>query len=241
MIPGVFVTGTGTGVGKTIVTAGLLRLYRKLGINAAPMKPVQTGAYLLDGQRAAPDLDFVLSAADMVLDQDTRPHSAPYCYAPACSPHLAAQLAGENISVDTILEHARCLSESYELLVIEGAGGLLAPLNESETMAGLAKALNLPVILVGYSGLGGINHALLSIEAMRSRNLNLLGVVLCDTSPVPPGDEFIHADNSRIIASMSGVSLLARVPFLGSPLDWNPLDAVLRYQPALLDLPKHTH
>jgi len=230
LIPGIFVTGTGTDVGKTVVTAGVLRLLRRHGEAAMAMKPVQTGCEAdSQGRMRAPDLDFVLRAAGLTgdVDEETRTHLAPYCFAPACSPHLAARMAGLRIELDKILASAQWLAARYPSLVVEGAGGLMVPLNENQSMLDLACSLRMPVLLVGHSGLGTINHVLLSLEALHRRGCAVLGVVLNDTHPVEARDSYIHEDNVHAIECFGKINV-TRIPFLrhapGAPLNMEVLN-----------------
>lgn len=225
MISGFFISGTGTDVGKTLVTAGILRSLLARGLSAMVMKPVQTGAVRgEDGSLSAPDVEYVLGAAGLRLDAETLAHVSPRRFEPACSPHLAAQMAGESIGIPELIEHAEWLSARYTPLLVEGAGGLLAPINENETMLDLMVALGMPVLLVGHSGLGAINHMLLSIEALRSRELSIAGVILTASAPIPAGDEYIHNDNVRTIARFGQVPVLVQIPFLGTPPALSILD-----------------
>ena len=235
MIPGIFVAGTGTDVGKTVIAAGVLRLMRRHGELAMPMKPVQTGCEVdSQGRMRAPDIDFVLRAAvpDVAadLDEETLDHLVPYRFAPACSPHLAARMAGMRIELDKILASAQWLASRYQRLVVEGAGGLMVPLNESQSMLDLIRALRMPVLLVGHSGLGTINHVLLSLEALRRQGCAVLGVVLNDTHPVEARDTYIHEDNVHAIESFGKVKV-TRIPFLRTApeasLEMERLDAGL--------------
>ncbi len=236
MITGIFVTGTGTDVGKTVITAGVLRWLQKRTGNAMVMKPVQTGAEMqADGRMLAPDVDFVLRACGLSVDQEILAHTSPYLFAPACSPHLAAQLAGRAIGIDNILASAQWLARRYRSLVVEGAGGVLVPLNDGESMLDLVRALDLPVLLVGDSGLGGINHVLLSVEALRRRDCRVLGVVLSAVRTIPPDEVYIHDDNARMIARLGKVAV-ARVPHLGSPPRMEQLDDALEYANLLQEL-----
>lgn len=228
MIPGVFVTATGTDVGKTMCVAGLLRQLLTAGVDCMVMKPVQTGAIRdRHGRWIAPDIEYVCGAAGLSINAQTLDHVAPYLYQPACSPHLAARLAGQTIAIDRIGEHARWLAARHAFLVVEGAGGLMVPLNEQETMLDLIVALDMPAILVGHSQLGTINHVQLSIEAMRHRGVKILGVILNDTRPVSAGEQYICDDNVRTIQAYGKIPVLARVGYLGCPPDLNRLDACL--------------
>ena len=216
MIPGIFVAGTGTDVGKTVVAAGVLRLLRKHGESAIAMKPVQTGCAVDSrGWMRAPDIDFVLRAAELSgkVDEESLAYLSPYRFAPACSPHLAARMTGQRIELDKILASAQWLASRYQRLVVEGAGGLMVPLNESQSMLDLIWALRMPVLLVGHSGLGTINHVLLSLEALRRQGCAVLGVVLNDTHPVEARDSYIHEDNVHAIESFGKVKV-TRIPFL---------------------------
>jgi dethiobiotin synthase len=229
LIPGIFIAGTGTDVGKTVVTAGVFRWLREHTCAGMVMKPVQTGAQLCaDGRMLAPDLDFVLRAANVTVDQETLLHLSPYLFEPACSPHLAARMAGERIEIDKIVASARWLASRHQRLVVESAGGVAVPLNECQTMLDLAWEMGMPVLLVGHSGLGTINHVLLSLEAIRRRGCNLLGVILNDIRPVAGPDSYIHDDNVRTIESFGKVRSVTRIPYLGVQPEMGQLDACLR-------------
>ena len=229
MIPGIFIAGTGTDVGKTMVTAGVLRWLREHTSAGMVMKPVQTGAQTgTDGRRIAPDIDFVLRAANISVDQETLSHVSPYLFEPACSPHLAARMAGERIEIDKIVASAQWLADRHQRLVVESAGGVLVPLNECQNMLDLAWTLGMPVLLVGHSGLGTINHVLLSLEAIRRRGCTLSGVILNDICPVPEADSYIHDDNVRTIESFGKLRAVTRIPYLGPQPGMYQLDACLR-------------
>ncbi len=212
MMCGYFITGTDTEVGKTIVTAGLLRWLRRQGIDAASMKPAQTGAVRCDGLWVAPDLAFHHAAADFEPTADDLKLMAPYCYEPACSPHLAGRMAQHYPNLDHLAQCAAALSARYDCLLVEGAGGVFAPLNETATMRDLMARLGLPVILVAHRGLGTINHTLLSIEALRAAGLEIAGVVFNETQDVPP--DFIKEDNPRAVAAFGHVDILGNIDFL---------------------------
>jgi dethiobiotin synthetase len=233
----IFITGTGTAVGKTVIAAGLLRWFRGQGLDAVPMKPVETG---LDEAGAPSDLQFCLDASGLNPTAEDLADMQPYQYAPACSPHLAGRLANRYPQLDTILACAQRLAQRHELVVIEGAGGLLVPLNESQTMLDLIVAGRFDVILVAHSGLGTINHTLLSIEALRSHGAKLLGVVFNAAAPVAQADRFIHIDNPATIERFGKVNILGCVPRLDGddpqrPWRWDLFD---RHMGSLADVVK---
>jgi dethiobiotin synthase len=231
-----FITGTDTDIGKTVVTAAILRAVRSRGVNAATMKPVQTGADRHDGTWVAPDLACHHAAANLHPPADELARMAPYCYEPACSPHLAARLAGVYPDIDRILTLARGLEKRYELLLVEGAGGVFVPLTESDTMLDLMQRLAYPVILVARRGLGTINHTLLSIEALRTRQLHVAGVIFNETEDVP--SDYIRDDNPRAVEAFGNVPVLGNMDYLpgvdGDPA--NALEGSERFFPGLARL-----
>ena len=242
MTRSIFITGTGTEVGKTVIAAGLLRWFRGRGIDAVPMKPVATGVPGVPddgGDAPATDLRFCLDACGLQPSAQDLADMAPFQYAPACSPHLAGRLAQRYPDIDTILACAERLAQRHDLVLIEGAGGLLVPLNESQTTLDLIAAGGFPVILVAHSGLGTINHTLLSIEALRSRQVPLLGVVFNDAEPVSEAERFIHEDNPATIERFGRVTILGHVPRLDDgdprrPFRWDLFDRHMTGLPALL-------
>lgn len=206
LMRGLFVTGTDTGVGKTVLSALLLAELRRRNFNAAPIKPVQTGC-----EGDVPDLDYSLSMADLKVSGDDYRNMAPYTFDPACSPHLAAEMDGVEIDIAEMVIAARTLASEYEFIVAEGAGGVLVPLNRRETMLDLMQALKLPVLLAARSGLGTINHTLLSIRALRSDNLEIAGVVFVAGQPGEPG--IIEEDNGTTIEQYGKVPVLGTIPY----------------------------
>jgi len=153
---GVFITGTDTGIGKTYVSRLLAEGFAYSHI-VNYMKPVQTGCTRnTSGDLSAPDLEYVL-ASGKITDQESG-DSAPYRFEPACSPHLAASRAGVTISIDHIREKFNRMANRKSITIVEGAGGVLAPLSETATMADLMLHLRLPVIVVAEPRIGTLNH-----------------------------------------------------------------------------------
>jgi dethiobiotin synthetase len=221
---GLFIAGTDTGVGKTVVAAGMLRWLRGQGIDAVPMKPVQTGAERLGaekrgGELVAPDLEFCLQAAGLRPTPEERRLMSPFLYEPACSPHLAGRMAGRYPEIPVVLECADKLLQRRQAVIVEGAGGIMAPLNEQVTTLELIKEFGLPVLLVSRAGLGAINHALLSIKVLGDSGVELAGIVLNRAVPSQPEDRFIEEDNLRAIAHFGGVRVLGDASFMGAMSD----------------------
>jgi dethiobiotin synthase len=237
---GFFITGTDTGVGKTVVTAGLLRALRHGGVDAVPVKPVQTGCLRQGDALLAPDLEFSLNAAGLTPDPDERALMAPYCYDPACSPHLAGRMAGEYPDCERIAACIDELMQRHDAVLVEGAGGIMVPLDESATMLDLMRNLGLPVILVARAGLGTINHSLLSVRVLRSAGLDVAGVVFNEEQLPDTGEQFIRADNPAAVARFGDVEILGAVPHQpglageGSA-DWQDFERGLSALPRLLE------
>lgn len=223
--PGVFVTGTGTEVGKSVVAAILAREAAAAGRRVGVFKPAVSGLDRLDRRgdpgalRREADHELLRRAAGS--DQrDTE--IAPYRYGPAVSPHLGAELAGEAIDPARLLAAAGAAAEAADLLVVEGVGGLLVPLTSSYLIADLAVDLGLAAVIVADPGLGTINQTLLTIEAARSRGIEILAVVL-NRWPESPGAversnrETIEAIGAVRVATLPVVDLteLERWPALG--------------------------
>jgi adenosylmethionine-8-amino-7-oxononanoate aminotransferase len=205
---GFFITGTDTDAGKTVASAAVLVSLRASGIDAVPMKAVQTGGLLLEDGWHSPDLDFCLRMAELTPDRAELRDMAPYIYQPACSPHLAAAQAGREISLDRIVEAYRSLLQRHDCVVVEGAGGLLAPLSEKASMIDLMAALDLPVILVARPGLGTINHTLLSVRELERSGLTLHGIIFCETKE---GWGEIEQNNVDTITRLAKTRVLGRI------------------------------
>ena len=207
------ITGTDTDAGKTFVTAGLARAALKLGRRVLLLKPVQTGVTPESGGRApqAPDVAVYLRAAP---GADAR---ALALFTDPCSPHLAARREGRSLDAAALAGRvwSAIADANADLVLIEGAGGLLTPLNDRETLADLFAALRFPLLLVTGNKLGAVNHALLSLEATKARGLAVLGTVM--SAPQPAADELgalIRDDNASIIAGIGGAPCLADLPWL---------------------------
>ena len=230
-----FITATGTDVGKTIITAGFLRYLRSTGVNAISMKPAQTGAEKIDGRWVAPDLQVHWEAAGLDPSPEEQDIMAPYLYEPACSPHLAGRMAKRYPDINHILDCAKKLEAQYECVLAEGAGGLYAPITETETMLDLMKALGYPVFLVAHRGLGTLNHTLLSIEAIRNAGLTLGGVILNETEDVEP--DYIKQDNPAAIQTFDKTKILGNVDYL-TQLESEPDLAWTRFEDCFPSLPR---
>lgn len=212
-----FITGTDTDIGKTVLTATLLCALRGRGTNAICMKPFQTGATRTGEQWAAPDVELPLRWSQ--LCRDDLPHDliAPYCFEPPCSPHLAAQQANLEPTLHHVTTCYTALASQYDTVLCEGAGGILVPINEQESMIDLADSLQLPVIVVARPNLGTLNHTLLTLSALRQRNLTVAGLVLVDRTGTPWGD--IEKDNVATLERRGHTKILGVLPYVSNPAD----------------------
>lgn len=208
-----FITGTDTGVGKTLVSCALLHLLRREGWRAVGYKPVASGADTQpDGQLVNEDA-LALQAASS--EGFTLAQINPICLREATAPHLAARDEGVAVALPPLVDGFHCLRKQAEVVVVEGAGGLLVPLGEDTDFAMLAQALGLPVILVVGVRLGCINHALLSVEALQARGLRLAGwVANCLVPEFGRQDDYVRSLGQRIPAP-----LLGRLPRVASAED----------------------
>ncbi len=202
----IFVTGTGTNVGKTHVCGLLLDFLRKKDIAAGYQKWVATGP-----EFPPADLEACLRMAQLPLVPELVSSQVVYHFALPASPHLAAERAGSGAVVDPELIRARYqeMLACHELLMVEGVGGLMVPLNRELLLVDLLRELKMPTLVVAKSGLGTINHTLLSLEALRHRDIPVLGVVCSDAAPDEDG--MLAEDNMRTIAGMGRVRVFGRL------------------------------
>ncbi len=204
-----FVTGTDTAVGKTLVTAALLLNARAFGLSAVGVKPVAAGCARVHGQLVNDDALLLQSQASVALDYA---RVNPVALEPAIAPHIAAARAGMALDAATLAAHvSRVDAEDHDVILVEGAGGWLVPLNDRESMADLATWLGYPVILVVAMRLGCLNHALLTAAAIDKAGLTLAGWVANTTGTAMDAfDENLLALEQRLPALRLGT-----VPYLG--------------------------
>lgn len=167
-----FITGTDTDAGKTHVSRALLMAARTRGLRVAGYKPIESGC---------PEADMPGLDAQSLGEAGGHAPITTYRFGPAISPHLAAARAGVEIDMERIVDQARKLDADHDIVLVEGAGGLLVPISETESMADLATRLALPMIIVAADRLGSMNHSLLTLEAARHRGLDVAALVLSET------------------------------------------------------------
>lgn len=217
MLEGVFVTGTDTGVGKTVVAAGLAALFGKRGLSVGVMKPIQTGCPSRRGQRIATDARFLLKAAQAQGEypgqvKDEIEWVCPYRFKDPLAPLVAAGREGITINLDRIAEAYRNLSSRHGIMVVEGIGGLLTPITPTLSSLDLAFFLKLPLLVVAHTRLGTLNHTLLTVRWAQQVGATVLGVVF--NNPRPSSKSLAEKTNPQVFAGLSSVPVLGTIPFM---------------------------
>jgi dethiobiotin synthetase len=219
----IFVTGTDTGVGKTLVSTGLLHALASYHARVVGMKPVAAGTELMDGVAVNDDVLALRAAATVAVPPEL---DNPVLLPDPVSPHIAAARAGVTIDIAHVVACHRALTQLADAVVVEGAGGFQVPLSATETGADLAQALGLPVVLVVGLRLGCLNHALLTADAIRARGLTLAGWVANHVD----ASMLAQQDNIAFLQQRLPAPLLATIPhqrvpnpralIFNLPLEW---------------------
>ncbi len=204
----VFVTATGTDIGKTYVSALLVKKMRDLNYNCGYYKPALSGAIRQkDGSLLPGDCDYVVKTANL----DVEPlNCVTYCFEEAVSPHLAAERQGVSISNEVIKSEYLKRTNEYDFMIVEGAGGITCPFNMKEEkllLPDVIKNLGLDIIIVADGGLGTINSVLLTVEYAKSCGLNIRGIIFNNYDK----DDFMHQDNKKQVEVLTGVKVIAVV------------------------------
>ena len=202
---GIFITGTDTGVGKTIVAATLARLLRMRGLNVGVMKPVTSGCREENGRLVSDDALLLCQAAGVTCSDAV----APYLLREPVAPAEAAKLDGVRIDFARIRESFTTVSAGYDFMIVEGAGGLMVPLAGGLLVADLARQLELPLLVVARPNLGTINHTVLTCFAAQQMELKVAGVII-NNYPEPPG--LAERSAAHHIGSLCGAPVLGIWP-----------------------------
>lgn len=232
---GIFITGTDTGVGKTLLAASLAAFLRDRGYRVGVMKPAETGCPESNGTLIPQDALRLKEAAGCAEPIET---ICPYSFAEPLAPSIAAERSNRKIDVDLLLSTYGEISAKYDVTLVEGAGGLMAPLLPSYTYADFARVLKLPLLVVAANKLGVINHLLLTLEHASCRGLKVLGYVLNRIS----NETSLAAETNReVLFGLTGVPCLGELPFIEmagtqktfpvdlfeSELDMRPIEPIL--------------
>ncbi len=196
----IFVAGTDTGVGKTLVTGLLAHYFIGRGKSVVTQKWIATGG--------AHDIKVHSEIAGLT-DMERRDHIVPYSFKLAASPHLAARCERKTINTGKIKKSFAALSKLYDLVIVEGTGGLLVPVGGKGLLIDIVKDLAIPTLLVARNRIGAINHTLLSIEALKARRIPIIGIVFNNLSKTK---KVILDDNQKTVEKISGVPVLGQLP-----------------------------
>ena len=210
-VKSLFVTGTDTGVGKTIVTACLISVFKKYQIDVGVMKPIENGVDSHCSSSANSDALFLMEVAD---SEDSLAEVSPIRLKPAASPYQAALLENRDLDVGTIRENFNRLSARHDCLLVEGLGGLLVPITESYNVEDLICELGLPLIVVARNQVGTLNHTLLTLRAAKQKGIPVCGVILNQTRPEDPTE--IERGQAGILKELTGVPILGLCPYFES-------------------------
>ena len=208
---GIFVTGTDTDVGKSVVAGGLAGALRQKGVDVGVMKPVQSGGIERDGELVSPDALFMLKSSGI---SDELQLVNPVCLALPAAPNLAAEVAGHEIDINAIMDSYDQLRSRHEFMVVEGAGGITTPITNDYQMHQLISALGLPLVIVGRPGLGTINHTILTAEFARHNEIPVIGVILNNYPLEDPKaeEDIVLRTNPDQIERFGGIKVLGKVP-----------------------------
>jgi len=202
MEKGVFVTGSDTGVGKTVIAGAIAAAIKAHGLDVGVMKPVASGAKEIAGKLVSEDAVYLKKIIDSTDDDDL---VNPIRLKPPIAPTMAALKSGVPIDIDKIWKAYEELTRKHEFVVVEGVGGLMVPVDDTLFVADLVCKMDLPLVIVSRDYLGTINHTLLTVEYARSRNLRIKGIII---NMLKSGDDFV-----REIEKYSSVPILGTIPF----------------------------
>ena len=220
MSGGIFITATGTDVGKTYVTALITKKLRDYGINAGYYKAALSGALHKDNKLIAGDSDYVCKISGI----PNNPNSlVSYIYETAVSPHLAAKIENNTIDINVLKSHFESVKQEFDLITVEGSGGIVCPLridDEILMLTDIIKLFNLDIILVASAKLGTINSVVLTAHYAKCNNINIQGIILNEYEK----DNYLHEDNKNQIEHLTGIPVIACVPYGATELDINSED-----------------
>ncbi len=206
---GLFITGTDTGVGKTVVTAAILAYFQHQGKKAGFMKPIETG---VDNECSSPANSDALFLMETGGIEDPLAEVCPIRLKPAASPFQAAMIENRSIQPETILSAYEKLSGQYDWMLVEGIGGVQVPITRDYRMVELMRDLGLPAVVVVRYQLGTLNHTLLTLDTLKQKGIPVKGVIFNRTGPQAP--DAIEQDQPRLIEELSGTQVLGEFPYI---------------------------
>lgn len=218
----IFVTGSGTDIGKTLVTAALARQAKALGHKVAVCKPVASGYSWEDA--AASDAGVILAAMDEPITQEAIARISPWRYREPVSPDFAARMEGWSVEAAQIADFCRKAEAGHDTVIVEGVGGIMAPINERQTFLDALPALNYPVLVVVGTYLGALSHAFTCVETIRGRGLSVAGVVVSESVAGQPTEQITTA-----LATFLPDLPIVILPRLQGPHPWAQAPALTQF------------
>ena len=221
MAKGVFIVGTDTDVGKTIVTAGIMHVLRSNGYNATYFKAALSGAFEVGNKLVPGDTNIACKVSNL---KEAYENITPYVYKAEVSPHLAAKLENNHIQIELIKEKYDYLKGKYDYIIAEGSGGIVCPLIDDErglyTLENLIKDLNMSVVIVARAGVGTINHTVLTVKYIESIGISIKGIIINNYI-----DNIICNDNIKMIEKLTKVHIIGKLKHIENLKD-NRLRAI---------------
>lgn len=207
MSKSIFVTGTGTDVGKTYVTALIVKKFRESGLNAGYYKAALSGAEMINNKLVAGDADYVNTVSRI----NEKPNDmVSYIYRNAVSPHLASKIEGNPVDINKVVEDYKDMCERFDYVTMEGSGGIVCPIRYDENskifLEDIIKKLELSTIIVADAGLGTINSIVLTVEYMRSHNIKIKGIILNNYT-----GGIMQEDNKKMVEEITNIPVIASV------------------------------
>lgn len=214
MTKGIFITGTGTDVGKTYISALIVKKLKADGYNCGYYKPVLSGAEIQNEEIIAGDCQQVINCAQIDAKSTDL---ASYVFKTPVSPHLASKLENISIDIDKIKNDFANIKAKYDYILVEGAGGIICPINidKNTMLTDIIKMLNLDIIIVANAGLGTINSTVLTVEYAKSKNINVKGIILNNFEK----NNFMHIDNKKQIEALTNIKIIAEVEKNATDID----------------------
>ena len=206
---GLFITGTDTGVGKTVVTAAILAYLQHQGKKAGVMKPIETG---VDSECSSPANSDALFLMECGGIEDDLSEVCPIRLKPVASPFQAALIENRTLQPESILSSYRKLSEKYDGMLVEGIGGVRVPITRDYGVVDLMRDLGLPAVVVARTQLGTLNHTLMTLDTLKQNGIPVKGIVFNQTGPETP--DAIEQDQLRLIEELSGAQVLGEFPYI---------------------------
>ncbi|MPQ42883.1 dethiobiotin synthase [Clostridium tarantellae] len=211
MSKGIFITGTDTEVGKTYITAMIIKELRDNGFNATYFKGVLSGVIEENGEFIPEDAKFVCNKSNLY---EPYKNIVSYTLKTPVSPHLACRLEDVNISLDKIKDDFLKLKNKYDYIVVEGSGGIVCPIkieeNEQILLEDIIKTLKLPVLIIARAGLGTINHTCLTINYLKSKGIKVKGIIINNYD----NTNLVHKDNIKVIQKLTKVKIISKIPYI---------------------------